>query len=154
MDVSIATLPPRRIVRLRHVGPYEDCRSAWDALMELAGRANLHGPDTWYAGMAWDNPDEVPAAELRYDACISCPAGFTAESPFEVVDFAGGEYAMVVHRGPYEGIPNAYDHVYHEWFPKSGRAPREDACVEVYRNSPAHTAPADLETEIWMPLAE
>lgn len=153
MDVTIDRLAPRRMVRLRHTGPYEECGEAWGKMMAWAGQQGLFGPRTWCAGLSHDDPHTTPPEEIRYDACVSCPPDFEADAPFEVFDFEGGEYAGVVHRGSYEALAKPYDFLYHEWLPKSGREPRAAPCVEVYRNSMHDTPPEELETEVWIPLA-
>ena len=58
-----------------------------------------------------------------------------------------------MHRGPYEQFQNTYDAIYGDWLPRSGEQLRDEACFEVYLNAPENTPPADLRTEIWIPLA-
>ncbi len=46
----------------------------------------------------------------------------------------------------------AYEWLYGEWLTQSGREPDDAPCLEVYLNNPRDTAPADLLTDICLPL--
>ncbi|MCB9903045.1 MAG: GyrI-like domain-containing protein [Planctomycetes bacterium] len=152
MTVEIKRLEARRMLRVRHLGPYSECGSAWERLMPFAGRHGLFGPHTVCFGLSHDDPQKTPPEEIRYDACISVPDDFVAEPPFELFDFEGGEYAATLHRGSYAGLAQAYDLLHCEWLPKSGRELRAGPCVEVYLNWPHEVAPEELRTEVLMPL--
>ena len=59
---------------------------------------------------------------------------------------------MYTHRGPYEGIPEAYKLLYGLWLPQSGEDVDDRPCMEIYRNSPVDTAAALLLTDVCLPL--
>ena len=67
-----------------------------------------------------------------------------------VVELPGGEFAVRVHRGPYEELPVAY-HALHAWVQEHGHE-EAGAVREVYRNDPADVAPAELLTELLLPI--
>ena len=52
-----------------------------------------------------------------------------------------------------EELSRTYERIYAGWLPESGREPL-GPCMEIYLNDPNTTPPADLRTEIWIPLAE
>lgn len=62
------------------------------------------------------------------------------------------EYAVLRIRGPYSLLHPAYRSLFGVWFPQSGREPYNDPGFEIYWNSPQTTPPADLLTEICIPL--
>ena len=64
----------------------------------------------------------------------------------------GGEYAVATHRGPYEGLGDTYAFLMGEWLPAHDHEPAQAPCFEVYWNNPQQTRPADLLTEIYVPL--
>jgi AraC family transcriptional regulator len=48
----------------------------------------------------------------------------------------------------------AYDWLYGQWLPQSGRLPADAPCVEEYLNNPRTTAPTELLSDIYLPLRE
>lgn len=65
---------------------------------------------------------------------------------------ASGAYAVFLHQGPYDTLHQTWRAIYRDWFPRSGEAPGASPPLELMLNSPQNTAPADLLTEIWIPL--
>ena len=65
---------------------------------------------------------------------------------------AGGRHAVLHYRGPYAGLMAGYTQLYGTWLPTSGQEPRDAPPFELYLNSPMETAPADLLTDICVPL--
>ena len=64
----------------------------------------------------------------------------------------GGDYATTTHFGPYEELGKTYAKLMGQWLPRSGRALAATPCFEVYLNDPNNTKPADLITDVFMPL--
>ncbi len=154
MNVEIKRIEARRVLCLHHVGPYAAVGAAWQKLCMFAGPKGLLGPDTKMFGLAYDDPDKVPADELRYDACLAFTGDDpVVEQPFEVKELPAGEHATALHKGPYENLRTTYESVFGEWLPQSGRTPSAGPCVEVYLNNPESTSPEDLLTEVCIPLA-
>ena len=65
---------------------------------------------------------------------------------------ARGDYAVVTHRGSYDGLGEVYDTLIGSWLPSSGREPGDGPAFEIYRNSPRDTPPAELVTDVYVPL--
>ena len=63
-----------------------------------------------------------------------------------------GRYAVYTHRGPYDGIAEAYKRLFTLWLPGSGEEMDDRPCMELYRNSPLDTAPTQLLTDLCLPL--
>ncbi|HOG94076.1 MAG TPA: GyrI-like domain-containing protein, partial [Opitutaceae bacterium] len=59
---------------------------------------------------------------------------------------------VFLHAGPYDGLSATYDAIFRDWLPASGESLRDQPAFEVYLNTVDHTPPADLRTEIWVPL--
>lgn len=152
-DVAIRTLPDLRLVALPHVGPYFQIGQTFDALMRRIGQAGLMarlaGPAV---GVYHDDPSSVPASELRAHAGMQLADAAPVPPEFDDVTLPGGRCAVLTLKGPYTGIPAAWTWLYGDWFPASGEEPADRAPFEIYRNSMADTAPADLVTEICVPL--
>lgn len=153
MNVQIKKIEPIRVAFVRHVGPYIQCEKAWGKLCGWAGPKGLIGPGTRFLGISHDDPAVTPPEKIRYDACITVNDRVQPEGEIGVQVIAGGDYAVVLHRGPYENLEKTYARIMGEWLPRSGREAAPDPCFEVYLNSPHETAPEDLMTEIHLPLA-
>ncbi|KMZ11832.1 Transcriptional regulator, AraC family [Candidatus Burkholderia humilis] len=74
------------------------------------------------------------------------------EAPVSRFEIAGGEFSVLTHIGPYAQLCFAYQWLYGEWLPASGRETGDAAVFEVYLNDPRETAAAELVTEIWLPI--
>lgn len=150
--VEIKTLPPQRVVFLRHRGPYDQLGATWSRLAAWAGQRRLFGPATRFIGISWDDPQITPSEKLRYDAAMTVSRPIDPEGEFGVTEIAGGDYAVIVHKGPYERLGQTYQALLGGWLPRSGRELRDAPCFEVYLNSPQTTRPADLLTVIHAPI--
>ena len=103
-------------------------------------------------GIGHDDPKVTPADKLRYDCCFTVPDHIQPEGDVGVTILEGGPHAVITHKGPYTQLGQAYDWLYGAWLPTSGREPRDAPPFEVYLNTPQDVAPADLLTEIYLPL--
>jgi AraC family transcriptional regulator len=151
-DVRITTFPPRRVVFLRHVGPYTEVGPTFGRLTDWAGRRGLFRPDTLMLGVCWDDPAVTPPEKLRMDCCVTAPVGVDADGEIGVQTVGGGEYAVLSHVGPYAGLGEAYRWLFGVWLPASGREPRNAPPFEVYVTTPQDTPPEKLRTDIHLPL--
>ena len=118
-----------------------------------AGRRGLIGPATRFLGISWDDPEITPPDKLRYDAAITLARPVQPEGEFGVTELAGGDYATLLHKGPYENLSASYHLIFGGWLPASGRELRDIPCFELYLNTPQNTKPQDLLTVIHVPLA-
>lgn len=66
---------------------------------------------------------------------------------------APGRHAVFTHRGPYDTLHRSWAAIYRDWLPTAGVALRDAPPLEVVLNDPERTPPADLLTELWIPLA-
>jgi AraC family transcriptional regulator len=67
---------------------------------------------------------------------------------------AEGRYAVFLHVGPYTELHKTWDTVYRQWLPASGEKLRDEPPMELMLNDPKTTPPAELRTEIWVPVAQ
>ena len=150
--IDIKTLAPQQIVFLRHVGPYDQVGATWGRLAMWAGMRGLIGPASRFLGVSWDDPEITPPEKLRYDAAITLSRAIPPEGEFGVTELAGGEYATLLHKGPYEGLSASYRVIFGGWLPASGRELRDAPCFEHYLNSPQNARPEELLTVIHVPV--
>ena len=152
MQVDIVNQPATRVAAVRHTGPYNQISRAFEKLGSIAGPAGLFGPNTAMLGLYYDDPQSTPADKLRSDAAITVDEGVKVPSGLTEATVPGGRYARATYKGPYDGLPDAWTQVM-EWFEKSGEQMGDGPSYELYRNDPSDTAPEDLITEIYLPLA-
>ncbi len=152
MDARVVQIEPMRVAFVRHVGPYDQVGAAWQKLMAFAGPNGLFGPSTVMCGLVHDDPEITPPDRIRYDACITVGPDFEPTGDVGVQIIADGDYAVTTHHGPYDQLGDTYARLCGQWLPSVGRELRSAPGFEVYHNSPMDTAPADLITDIHMPL--
>ncbi|MBU1231002.1 MAG: AraC family transcriptional regulator [Proteobacteria bacterium] len=153
MNVRIETLPERRLAMVRAQGPYmESAPKAWGALCAYAQRKNLFGPQTLLIGISHDDPSVTAPGDIRYDAAIPVESHVLVEPPVSIGTLPGGEYAVISHQGPHEGLEEAYGAIMGRWLPQSGREMRDSPSFEIYRNTLSSTPPEQLLTDIHIPL--
>jgi AraC family transcriptional regulator len=150
--VELKELPSMRLVFLRHVGPYTAVGATWGRLMAWLGMRGLLGTGMMLIGIVYDDPDVTPPGKLRYDAAVTVNRPVQPEGEFGVMELAGGRYAVVAHKGPYEELPKVYRRIYGGWLPKSGHRLRDVPAFERYFNSPQNTRSEDLLTLIHIPI--
>ena len=152
MEVKVERFEPITVASVRHVGPYDQCEAAWMKLMAHPEIQKRMGPDMTCIGICYDDPDITGSDKIRMDACIAVDDGFTPENGVEKQEVKGGEYAVVIHKGPYSGLHDAYRRFFGTWLPESGREAEASPSLEIYRNSPQDTPESELLTEIRIPL--
>ncbi|MGF6480788.1 AraC family transcriptional regulator [Paraburkholderia sp. JPY419] len=160
-EVVIRYVEPMEILSVDHVGPYMQIGKAFDALFGWLGKHNLLAGQMRMIGVYFDDPGVVEEAALRSKAGVLLPGPVMAEAApavgmggaVSVTRIRGGEYAVLRHVGPYSDMRAAYEWIYGTWLVQSGREAADAPVFEEYLNSPKETAPAELVTEICLPLA-
>jgi AraC family transcriptional regulator len=150
-DVVIRTEPARTLAAMAHRGPYPEIGRAFEKLFAAISARGLLGRTGRMVGVYYDDPSTVPAANLRSHAGVEFPETDMA-APLEPVHLPAGRHAVLTVRGPYSGLPAAYDQLYAVWLPQSGEEPADSPPFEIYLNAPMDTPQEALLTEICIPL--
>ena len=153
MKVITRKIKPKRAAYLRHVGPYEDTKPTWfDLLARLSADKQIR-KSSMFIGIGHDNPSVTPAAELRYDACITVAEDYAPKPPVAVQIIAGGDCA-VVENCPVGKIKDAFQHLYGKWLVRSSRELRPEPGFVVLRRprGEVKVAPRKQRVDIYMPL--
>jgi AraC family transcriptional regulator len=151
--VEIRDEPARRLAALPHKGSYHDISRAFEKLGITLGARGLMDQATDMIGVYYDDPAAVAEAELASHAGLAFPESILFEAPLEELRLPPGPHAVLRYQGPYSGLPAAYDQLFRNWLPGSGRLPANSPVFERYLNTPMDAAPEDLLTEICLPLA-
>ena len=155
MDVEFRDFPARRVVAMRKLGPYAEVPRVWDALLLWMRQRELTDRVEACIGIPHDNPAEVPADQVRYDACFGLSPGPEPElldDELHWLELPGGPYAVYRHVGPYTLIGEAFNRLYGLWLPQSGITLRAAPLLEIYLNDARSTPPDRLITELALPI--
>ena len=150
-DVDVETTESKRLAALAHRGDYAEGSVAYQKVATILSSNNQWGNAAGMAGVYYDNPDETPVDELRSHAGVLW-SGEAIPDGLEEVELAGGRYAVLHFKGSYAGLGEAYRYLYGPWLSSSQETLRDAPSFEHYLNDPTNTAPADLLTDIYMPL--
>lgn len=143
MIVRIENFTEFNVARTRHVGPYND-------VMNRPGFVGWVGSVGARPGrvftLSYDDPDS-----LRSDACIELCTEASPPPGISLDTLVAGR-SVYTHRGPYDGIREAYKRLFEVWLPQSGEEMDDRPFMEIYQNSPSDSAPANLLTDLCLPL--
>jgi AraC family transcriptional regulator len=153
MEVEIKTRPALRVAALAHTGPYNTIGSAFDRLGEIAGPAGLlsHN-DAQMVAIYLDDPETVPAGQLRSAAGLIVPQLQALPAALHEVLLPAGRWACTLHRGSYQGLGDTWQRLLGQWLPASGHRVRAGDCYEFYLNNPGNASEEQLRTALYVPL--
>ncbi|MEN1706346.1 MAG: AraC family transcriptional regulator [Planctomycetota bacterium] len=124
--VSVEHCEAMTLAGLRHTGPYHRVGVAWCQLMLWATAHRQLSRDSRHIGIAHDDPAEVSPRKLRYDACITPRRPFKPGKRISRIEYPAVECAVADHAGPYDTLPETYEHIYGVWLPASGYEPADE----------------------------
>ncbi|MCW5650704.1 MAG: AraC family transcriptional regulator [Ramlibacter sp.] len=151
-EVTLRVIPPVRLAGLPHRGSYMLVGRAFETAFARMAAQGLMRDDTRWMAVYDDDPFAVPESQLCSRAGLSLPAGSEALEPLQTFELGGSLCAVLRHRGPYATMRAAYQWLYGHWLVRSGHEAAHLPVFEEYLNNPRHTAPADLLTDICLPL--
>ena len=150
--VSIRSEAPIRLAALPHKGAYFDISRAFQKLSAVMASRDLFPSAGRMIAVFYDDPQSVAEPDLRSHAGFEIRGQADLSAPLEEVTLAGGRQAVLTYKGPYAGLPAAYDELFGLWLPQSGEEPADAPSFEVYLNTPMDTATEELITELHLPL--
>ncbi len=150
--VAIETLPATRCASVAHTGAYMQIDQAMGHLFTALAAQKIMAPDQAMRAVFFDDPDLVPVEAFCSRACSPVAEALPLAPPLEETVLHGGLYARLRYRGPYADMKGAYRWLLGVWLPQSGYEPDDDPIFEAYLNNPQHVAPAELMTDIHLPL--
>jgi AraC family transcriptional regulator len=150
-EVRIVALPATEAFVEDHTGSYMEIGQAFDRLFSKLGARGMITPDVRMMGVYRDDPSAVPVDSLRSQAGAILGTAVNADLPRTAL--RAGEYAVLRHKGPYADMPGAYRWLFGTWLPQSRREAADAPVLEEYLNNPRDTPPADLLTDLYLPLA-
>lgn len=152
MNVEIRDIPTMRVVAMRHIGPYFLIGATFGKLAAFAKQNGV--PFDKSLAIYHDNPEDMPADQLRSDACLVVPEGYSLESDeVTVFDIPANKYAVATYIGAYDGLGEAWAQFMGKWFPASGQKMGSGVCFELYLDDCSQAPKEQLRTELYEPVA-
>ena len=151
-DVIVRNEPAFEVAALAHAGPYFEIGRTFVRHWDLIVEHNLVGKHGHGVAFYYDDPSTVPAADLRSHAGVIIETGLPLPDIFDRLTIPAGRVAVLTYKGPYIGIPGAWEALYGGWLPGSNEKVADRVPYERYLNEMYNTAPEDLLTEICLPL--
>ncbi len=152
--VQVRDVAAVALAGLDHRGAYLQVGKAFETAYAHFAAQHLVRPGTRWLAVYFDDPDAVPERQLSARAGLSLPDGAQAAPPLRAFTLGGMPCAVLRHRGPYATMRAAYRWLYGRWLVQTGHAAADVPVFEEYLNSPRDTAPADLLTDIFLPLTD
>lgn len=150
MPVEIQNRAPMRLATIEHQGPYAEIGRTFEMLTAWAGPRGALKPGA--VGVALYPGDHTcEAADSRAIVGVTVEPEIAGDETVSIYEVPGGRHAVLLHRGPYAELPRSYDELF-AWLPTSGEEPGDAPVFEVNLNNPRDTSPADLLTEICLPI--
>jgi AraC family transcriptional regulator len=151
-DVTVQSVGPLRLAAVAHKGAYDKISKAFARAGRIVEQHHLIDRITQMIALQYDDPSLVPESKLRSYAGFTLDDGAEVPAEMEKVDVPGGRFAVLRHKGPYSGLPDAFAYLYGRWLPDSGEELRDAPNMEIYHNTPMNAADEDLLTEIRVPI--
>jgi AraC family transcriptional regulator len=150
--IATETMSPVRCASVAHSGSYLQIDRAMTRLFSELGARIVMKSDQKMIAVFFDDPDLVPVDRLRSQACSPVADDVDLGSPLQEMVLRGGLYARLRYQGPYAAMKGAYRWLLGVWLPGSGHEADDAPVYEAYLNNPRDTPPADLLTDIHLPL--
>ena len=103
-------------------------------------------------GIGHDAPGTTRPEHLRFDAALVVPSAFTQRGSIGYQVFAGGEFCVTTHAGPFVTLPAAYAAI----FPRVIRLPKHQLiglpAVEIYQTARVNAHTQLNVTDICLPV--
>ncbi|GJM45314.1 MAG: AraC family transcriptional regulator [Gemmatimonadota bacterium] len=136
-EVSISQEPALHVVYIRIADPIsgDNLARGYDRLIDF-GRARGLLDQATQIGVSQDDLEITPVDKLRYDFCLTVPAGTRGAGEICTRVIPGGDYASLHIAGDLERVARGWDFLYRHWLLRSRYQPSPEPAMEVYRRTP------------------
>lgn len=151
-EVELKTIDPKTVMSLAFEGSYAQTTDRLDELMAWLLRVGHPFSDRPFA-IYYDDPVEVPEEDLRAEVCLPIKEACEPADEVERKTVSGGEFACVMHEGPYSGLDEVYEEVF-DWLEENSyEFVEEMGTREVFHRLSGEVESSDeLLTEVQIPV--
>lgn len=153
LGIEITQLTPIKLVAARAVGDYKDLNHGYYNLFDLVLEQIAEEEVTGLYGIPYDDPREVPAEACRFDCAVTTSAEVEPRGDLEAITINGGSAITLKHRGDYDDVHAALDHLYRVAIALDLEIADEQP-LNFYHSDPENTAVEDLVADIHLMLKE
>lgn len=111
-EVKVEDAPKRRLAAMAYVGPYNGVSKSYEKVAAVFTIRDLWKHARGMVGIYYYDPSTVPEAELRSHAAVELADDVVVPDPLEEVLIRGDESAVLVMKGAYTGLQEAYEWLY------------------------------------------
>ena len=155
MEAKTVTLELMKVLSIKHIGPYFKIGTAFEKLAAFIKEQNIEVSDALWMGVYFDDPESVPEAELRSEACVTVQEDIRLpeNSDVGIGEIKGGLYATTRHFGSYKDLGKSWGELYGAWIPQNGFKPLNTPCFEIYVKDCEETEDeSELLTDLYAPV--
>jgi AraC family transcriptional regulator len=152
-QIRIVDFPATRVAALEYRGDPNLIGDSIRRFIDWRKRSALPPRVSATFNIAYDDPEETPPADFRFDLCAATDKEIAA-NPFGVIGkvIPGGRCAVLRHVGSDDTLPVSVRYLYKEWLPNSDEEPRDFPLyfqrVSFFPDVPEHEAI----TDVFLPL--
>jgi AraC family transcriptional regulator len=154
VDVKIVNFAATQVALLEHRGPHTRIDETVMKFIDWRKQSGLSPVDSARTlGIAYDDPDNTPPDEFRFDLCGEVTGDIPA-NPQGVRNslIPGGRCAVVRHHGSHQRMGETARALYRDWLPDSGEELRDFPLFFHYLNLLPETEEHALMTDLYLPL--
>lgn len=150
-EVTLVTLPPRRVAYLRVLDPYRGgVPKACAALVSWATARGLER-NQWL-GYQWEDPEVVPLDQCRYDVAVVVPDEVVASDEVTIGALPELRVAEIAVEGDISLELAAFEFLYRQWLPESGYVPDHQPCFEAWNGLPYQQGMERFSLRVQLPV--
>ena len=151
-EVKIQENTPFTYAYLEGSGPYEGMGTKIGELMQVAGQQSIEFQGSPFS-MYLNSPQDVKSpAEYKWLVGVPVPPGAKVAAPLMKGEYKYTLVARTMYKGPYNGVASTYAAVF-AFIGRNGYRPA-GPIMEMFWNDPMTVPPAELLTEIIVPVAK
>lgn len=153
-NVEIVNLERLCLASIDHEGDYMNIGSKFEKLIIYLNHKSLLKEDSRSFGVYYDDPNSVPAPELKSKACFTVSDDFEDDGNIKKFEIKPAKYGVVTHEGSYAELEDVYRWLYRTWLVNSEYEVGSAPPLEEYLNNPREVPPSELITKIYVPLKD
>ena len=154
-EINIVVFPTTPVAMLKHRGDPAQVNASAATFIEWRRSSGLSPVERYPTyGIAWDDPESVPADAFRFDICAAVEQAVPANTfGVENGEIPGGRCAVIRHHGSLDSVGESVYHLFRHWLPESGETVRDFPVFFHYLNFVHQVPEHELKTDIYLPLA-
>jgi len=153
-DIAIRTFAPQRLLAFVTRSPDIQFMGAWKGLHGALGAQGITTTTPSFLAVFEASALDGPQSMATYAAAVVAPDGKSGAAPLVELSVPGGRYATYLYVGGYEGMGQAWGGFTAALMAAGHPLALQRPCLERYLNDPAVTPPAELRTELCVPIAD